>query len=174
MAAGSVRAVSDGALRIVDYDARHRDAFRALNLEWIERWFVVEDADRAVLDDPEGGILAGGGHILMAELDGESVGCCALIRESADMFELAKMAVVPRAQGQGIGVALGRAAIDRARSAGAKRLELVTNSALAPALHIYRKLGFVDVPVGPSEYARADVRMVLDLATPVDRTPRPR
>ena len=151
------------AVAIVDYEPRHRDAFRALNLEWIERYFVVEEADRAVLDDPEGGILAAGGHILMAEVDGAAVGCCALIREADDTFELAKMAVSPRAQGQGIGATLGRAAIERARSAGAKRVELVTNSALAPALHVYRKLGFVDAPVGASEYARADVRMVRQL-----------
>jgi putative acetyltransferase len=150
-------------LRIVDYEPRHRDAFRALNLEWIERWFVVEDADRAVLDDPEHGILAEGGHILMAELDGESVGCCALLRVTDAMFELAKMAVSPRVQGKGIGVQLGRAAIERARQVGAQRVELVTNSSLATALHVYRKLGFVDVPVGPSDYARADVRMVLEL-----------
>jgi hypothetical protein len=39
----------------------------------------------------------------------------------------------------------------------------VTNSALKPALQVYRKLGFVDVPVGASEYARADVRMRLEL-----------
>ena len=152
-----------GAVRIVDYEPRHRDAFRALNLEWIERFFVVEDADRVVLDDPEGTILRGGGHILLAEIDGQPVGCCALIREPDDVFELAKMAVSPSAQGQGIGELLGRAAIARGRRAGARRIELVTNSALEPALQLYRKLGFVDAPVVKSEYARADVRMVLAL-----------
>ena len=156
-------------VRIVDYEPRHRDAFRALNLAWIEQYFVVEDADRAVLDDPERGILAAGGHILMAERDGRCVGCCALIREEDDMFELAKMAVAPEAQGQGIGVLLGRAAIERARREGASRVELVTNSSLAPAIHVYEKLGFVHVPVGGSEYARADVRMVLELSA----APRP-
>ena len=150
-------------VRIVSYEPRHRDAFRALNLEWIEKHFVVEDADRHVLDDPEKTILAEGGHILMAELGGESIGCCALVRIDAQVFELAKMAVAPAMQGQGVGALLGRAALDRARGAGARRVELVTNSSLAPALHVYRKLGFVRVPVGSSEYARADVRMVVDL-----------
>lgn len=156
-------------VRVVDYEPRHRDAFRDLNLEWIERFFEVEDADRRVLDEPERNILAPGGHILIAELDGSSVGCCALIRESDDMFELAKMAVSPAVQGRGIGVLLGRAALERASSAGAKRVELLTNSALAPAIHVYEKLGFVHVPVGGSEYARADVRMVRELLA----APRP-
>lgn len=152
------------AVRIVSWEPRHRDAFRALNLEWIEQHFVVEAADRLVLDDPEGTILADGGHILMAERGGAIIGCCALIRIDDDAFELAKMAVAPAARGQGIGAVLGRAAIERARSAGARRVELVTNSSLAPALHVYRKLGFVQVPVGRSEYTRADVRMIRDLA----------
>ena len=150
-------------VRVVDYEPRHRDAFRDLNLEWIERFFVVEDADRRVLDDPDAHILAPGGHILMAERDGVVIGCCALIRESDDVFELAKMAVAPAAQGQGVGVMLGRAALEHARRSGATRVELVTNSSLAPAIHVYDKLGFVHVPVGGSEYARADVRMVRDL-----------
>ncbi len=153
----------DADVRVVPYEPRHRDAFRALNLDWIEKLFVVEAADRVVLDDPEGTILADGGHILMAERNGAVVGCCALIREADATYELAKMAVAPAAQGQGVGVLLGRAAIERAREAGARRVELVTNSSLAPALHVYHKLGFADVPVGGSEYARADVRMVLEL-----------
>ena len=152
-------------VRIVDYQPRHRDAFRALNLAWIERWFVVEDADRRTLDDPGASILAPGGFILVAERAGDVLGCCALIRESDDAFELAKMAVAHAAQGQGIGRLLGRAAIERARRAGARRVELLTNSRLAPALHLYRKLGFVQVPVGETEYERADVRMILDLDT---------
>ena len=158
---------------IVDYEPRHRDAFRELNLEWIERWFTVEDADRRALEDPEASILSPGGHILMAEREGDVIGCCALVRESDDTFELAKMAVSPAAQGHGVGRALGEAAIERARRAGGRRVELLTNSGLAPALRLYLKLGFVQVPVGDTEYARADVRMVLDLGAPraVDRTP---
>lgn len=153
-------------IRIVDYQPRHRDSFRALNLAWIERWFAVEDADRRALDDPDASILAPGGFIVMAERAGDVLGCCALIRESDDTFELAKMAVAPAAQGQGIGRLLGMAAIERARRAGARRVELLTNSRLAPALHLYRKLGFVQVAVGETEYDRADVRMVLDLGRP--------
>ena len=148
---------------VVDYEPRHRDAFRALNIEWIERYFVLEDVDRQVLDDPEGTILGDGGCIFMAEDAGECVGSCALIRMDDGAFELAKMAVAPTARGKGIGTMLGQAAVDRARTLGATRVELLTNSALGPALHVYRKLGFVDVPLGPTDYRRADVRMVLTL-----------
>jgi GNAT superfamily N-acetyltransferase len=73
------------------------------------------------------------------------------------------MAVTPVAQGHGIGALLGRAAIERARQLGARWIELLSNTSLAPALHLYRKLGFVEVPLGASDYRRADIRMVLKL-----------
>ena len=150
-------------VHVVDYEPRHRDAFRALNVEWIEQYFVLEDVDREMLDDPEGTILRDGGHIFIAEEGGDYVGSCALIRMDGGAFELAKMAVAPAAQGKGIGTMLCQAAVDRARTLGAPRIELLSNSKLGPALHVYRKLGFTDVPLGPSEYERADVQMVLHL-----------
>ena len=150
-------------VHVVDYEPRHRHAFRTLNLEWIEQYFVLEDIDRKMLDDPEETILRDGGCIFIAEEGGEYVGTCALIRMDDGIFELAKMAVAPAAHGKGIGTMLGQAAVDRARSLGATRVELLSNSKLGPALHVYRKLGFVNAPLGPSEYQRADVKMVLEL-----------
>lgn len=152
-----------GAVVIVPYIPRHRAAFRDLNLAWISRWFKVEEADRRVLEDPEGEILDRGGHILVAEVGAEPVGVCALIREPAGVFELAKMAVDESARRLGVGQALGRAAIALARSVGAKEIELVSNRSLAPALALYRKLGFVEAPLASTEYERADIRMVLSL-----------
>jgi putative acetyltransferase len=49
-------------VRIADYHPRWRADFARLNTEWLERWFVVEPVDRAVLSDPETHILAGGGR----------------------------------------------------------------------------------------------------------------
>lgn len=46
--------------RIVDYAPCWRADFARLNIEWLERWFVVEPVDRTVLSDPETHILAGG------------------------------------------------------------------------------------------------------------------
>ncbi|GAA3938215.1 GNAT family N-acetyltransferase [Hymenobacter algoricola] len=151
------------SLHILDYDPAHQPAFRALNHEWITRFFVMEEPDYQMLDDPQRYILAPGGAIVMAQYDGQLVGTCALLREHAGVFELAKMAVAPAAQGLGIGWALGQAAIVKARELGARQLELLSNSRLTPALALYRKLGFRAVPVPPSPYQRTDVKMVLDL-----------
>ncbi len=134
-------------------------AFKALNLEWIERYFEVEPKDAAMLDDPEASVLSGGGRILMARLGGETVGTCALIRHDEETVELAKMAVSPMAQGQGVGRRLGEAAVAVAREMGAARLVLETNSKLEAAIALYRRLGFKDMDGPRSAYARCNVQM---------------
>jgi GNAT superfamily N-acetyltransferase len=151
------------AARIISYQPEHQSAFRDLNHEWITRYFVLEEADHRVLDDPQRYILDLGGYIFMAEHEGKIVGTCALIKEHDGVYELAKMAVTPSAQGLGVGKLLGRAAIAKAREVGAREVELVSNTRLAPALSLYRKLGFEEAPMPASEYQRADIRMVLAL-----------
>lgn len=148
---------------LVPYTPRHAGAFRALNVEWITRHFEMEPDDEAVLSDPAGEVLAKGGDILIAERGGTVVGTCALLPHSADTVELIKMAVMPAARGLGIGRLLGEAAIARARELGFRKIELVSQSSLQPALHLYRSLGFVEIPLGDVPYKRADIRMIRDL-----------
>jgi putative acetyltransferase len=149
-------------VEIVDFHPDHAAAFKALNIAWISRYFVVEPKDLEVLDDPIGKITGPGGHILMAVEDGEAIGCVALMTMKDGGFEVAKMAVTEAHKGRGIGRDLMAACIDRARAVGARRLYLETNSSLAPALGLYRRFGFQDVePAEPSPYARADVMMAL-------------
>ena len=106
-----------------------------------------------------------GGVILFARdrLSGEIVGTCALMPHG-DEFELAKMGVLETERGREIGHKLGLAIMDKAREMGLRQIFLGTNSSLAPAIRLYRKLGFVQVdPPTPSEYIRADVYMIADL-----------
>jgi ribosomal protein S18 acetylase RimI-like enzyme len=166
------------AIRIVPYAPQHRDAFRDLNLAWIREHFEVEDRDLRDLGDPERYILGPGGYILVAEADrpdgsaGEVVGVCALVAEGHGVFELAKMAVAPAARGMGLGTRLVEAAIMQARAAGARRVELLSNTRLAAAIALYRKLGFVEVPLPRTEYVRANIKMELPLRDGRPATPR--
>lgn len=149
-------------VRLVPYAPHHASAFRALNVEWITRHFEMEPDDEAILADPSGEVLDKGGDILIAERSGIVVGTCALLPHTEETVELIKMAVDPAARGLGIGRMLGEAAIARARALGFRQIELVTHSSLAPALRLYRALGFVEIPVGDMPYKRADVRMIRD------------
>lgn len=153
---------ADDAPRIRDFQPGDEDAFRRLNEEWIARYFVLEDKDRRLFADPRGLILDRGGRIFIAEIAGEPVGCVALLALDPETFEVAKMAVAPAHQGKGLGRLLLERCIEHARSVGKKRLYLETNSKLAPAVALYRKLGFVEVHADrrpQSSYARVDLVM---------------
>lgn len=139
-------------------------AFRDINLEWIERFFVVEAKDRDVLGDPHKYILDPGGAILLAVHGETPVGVVSLVMMGGGSVELAKMGVRPAAQGKGAGRMLVAAAIDEARKMGMRRVYIETNSVLAPALKLYRDAGFAPLKVRePSPYARADVQLELFL-----------
>ncbi len=76
------------------------------------------------------------------------------------------MAVADAYKGQGLGRMLMQACIDRAIAEGGTRLYLETNSALAPAMALYRSFGFKEMPGksrGPGDYERVDVWMELRL-----------
>jgi putative acetyltransferase len=149
---------------VVPYRDDFRPHFEQLNTEWIRRWFEVEEPDREVFRDPVGTIIAPGGQILFV-IDGSEVqGTCALVRRTAVEYELAKMAVAPAARGHGYGDLLMQAAIDWVRSAGGRRLVLVSNTLLTPALTLYRKHGFVEVPLDDDEgYNRANIKLAREL-----------
>ena len=141
-------------------------AFHDLNLAWIAAFFAVEPKDAQTLSDPQSAILAPGGAIFVAELDGSIVGCVALLPMPEHSYEVAKMAVAPEAQGRGAGRRLMTAAIDWAREQGAKRLYLESNARLTPALRLYEAAGFRHLSEEErtvSPYARADVFMELRL-----------
>ena len=149
------------SVRVVEYEERWREDFARLNLEWVERWFTVEDADRAVLDDPGGHVLRDGGRILIAVDDDRAVGTVALKHEGHGRYELSKMAVEPDTRGQGVGRLLMDAALDAFTSMGGTELYLESNTRLEPALRLYESVGFVHHPPREtSPYARADVYMV--------------
>ena len=99
-------------IRIADYDPRWRADFARLNIDWLERFFVVEDIDRVVLSDPEAHILAHGGRVLFAiDADDRAIGTVALKHEGDGVYELTKMAVDP-----GIARAGHRAPADGSRT----------------------------------------------------------
>ncbi len=150
-------------LRIVDFTPAHQPDFKRLNVAWIARYFTVEQHDLEQLDDPEHHIIQPGGHILLAELDGQVVGTVALAPAGPGVLELAKMAVDDAFQGRKIGWRLGVAALDRARKLGATQVFLESNRRLAPALQLYEKLGFREVPMTETPYDRADIKMSIDL-----------
>ena len=143
-------------------------AFRSLNEEWITRFFALEPSDIKILTNPETEILAKGGQIYFAEIEGQTVGCVALIplQGTAGTYELSKMAVSPASRGRGIGRLLITHTLAQARLLGAASLFLGSSKKLQNAVHLYESTGFIHVPptsLPGINYSRADVFMILHL-----------
>lgn len=148
-------------IQIVSFKPEYAVTFKALNEAWINEHFEMEESDRLMLNDPEGYIISKGGEILIALLDQKPVGTCALIKHDDDRFELAKMAVTPKAQGKKVGFAIGKAIVEKAKEVGCGTLFLETNSKLTPAINLYHKLGFTEKEGEESPYNRCNVYMEL-------------
>jgi GNAT superfamily N-acetyltransferase len=152
----------NGGISIFDYRDEYQPWFEKLNRDWIEKYFWMEPVDFLVLQRPEEHIIKPGGSILMATYAREVAGTVALKRVDAEVYEFTKMAVDEKFQGKKIGLALAVAAIDRAKALGGKKVILYSNTRLTPAITLYRKIGFREVPVdGP--YKRSDIKMELIL-----------
>ena len=157
--------MTPSVITMLEYSSFYQPWFERLNRHWIEQYFWMEPIDVAVLQDPESHIIQKGGAILMASVDDEIVGTVALKYVEPGVYEFTKMAVDERFRGQKVGLALAETAIEKARSLGANRIILYSNTKLVPAISLYRKLGFVEIPVDGT-YQRSDIKMQLNLATP--------
>lgn len=144
---------------ILPYSESLAPHFLSINREWIEKYFAMEPFDLAQLQSPQETLIDQGGEVLFAEWQGEIVGTVGLKNMGNHQYELIKMGVLPKARGQKIGWLLGQAALDWSQKQGAEKVLLYSNSILAPAIALYRKLGFREIPMEPGTYQRCDIKM---------------
>ena len=85
------------------------------------------------------------GALLVAEENGRIAGCVALRELRIGACEMKRMFVAPEFHGRGVGQALARAVIKRAKDLGYRRMMLDTGPAQREAQALYRKIGFMDV-----------------------------
>ncbi len=145
-------------LRIRDAKPDEREAIRALTLAAYAQYATImaptawPGLQEAIL----GGLAAeADADKLVAELGGELVGSVFLFPPAeggADgggrmvWPELRLLAVAPEARGRGIGAALVRACVERARRSGAEAIGLYSSASMRAALHLYERLGFTRAP----------------------------
>jgi N-acetylglutamate synthase-like GNAT family acetyltransferase len=97
--------------------------------------------------------------IFYAQYNGKIVGTVSLLKIDETTFELSKMAVTEGVQGLGVGNKLMEHCIETANQKGIKKLLLYSNRKLSPALYLYKKFGFEEVPLEKGVYERADIKM---------------
>ena len=99
------------------------------------------------LDAPASHYAARDGRLWIATLDSDVVGSFALARTAdADVFELFKVYLLPRARGGGTARAMLREALAHARARGGRRLRLWTDTRFAEGHRFYERNGFVRLP----------------------------
>lgn len=150
------------AIDILLYRPEHQPWFEKFNRTWIEKYFRMEPIDFEVLQNPEEYIINKGGAILMASYNKEMAGTVALKFVEPGVYEFTKMAVEERFRGLKIGEALSVHAIKIANELRAHKIILYSNTILEPAIALYKKLGFTEIPLdGP--YKRSNIKMELVL-----------
>ena len=153
----------DTGIEMLGYRPELASYFTDLNLAWVEKYFEVEPVDREILENPSSSVIDKGGFIFFAKVGDDIAGTFALMRKEDGVFELSKMAVSERFQGKKIGNFLLEFCLAKARELGAKKIVLFSNTILGPAIHLYRKYGFIEVPLENSEYKRSNIKMEIDI-----------
>ncbi len=151
-------------VEIIPFDKMYAKDFYSLNVDWLKTYFYVEPFDEEVLSKPEFYIINKGGHIFYAKVEGKIVGTVALMpTKDSEIYELTKMAVSPKQRGLKIGQQLVQHCIDFSKAKSFNSLMLYSNTKLENAIYIYRKFGFVQIPIEEnSPYQRSDIKMILD------------
>ena len=151
-----------GSIIIDIFKKEYKSDFETLNLQWIKKYFKVEEEDSRILKNPESYVIDGGGQIFFALKDGKAIGTAAMVLTKERIFELSKMAVDSRYQGLGIGRKLINECISFAKKKSADEIFLITNDQLLPAMELYYSSGFeLDEDYDDNRYERGNTKMKL-------------
>lgn len=146
-------------MKIIPYDSKYKADFIEMNTTWISEMFEMEEEDIRELENIEP-IIERGGNIFFALDQNDQVMACCMIgpREDGD-WEIMKFAAKGMYTGSGAGNACLKACMEYAKEKGVHRIVIVSNRKCVRALHLYRKNGFVEMPVDKEKFpfARADI-----------------
>lgn len=153
-------------IEIIPFEDKYKTAFVELTRQWLEEYFFIEPCDEELFADPAGIYIKTGGEILMA-IDcktGCVAGTCSLVcHPDEGIYEMSKLAVKSDYRRHGIAERLVDAIIVIAKKKRVKLLYLDTSVRLEAAVRLYRRKGFVEIPLKNSHYKRTDMQMVKDI-----------
>lgn len=148
-------------MKIVPYDPKYKEAFVRLNTEWLTKLYYIESFDRYSMEHIDELILKGAMVFFAIDDNGEVLATCMTEPIGDDIWEICKLAAVGQYTGTGAGSSVLKACMDYSIEHGAKKLCLITISGLKPAIHLYKKFGFTEIPYRKDIWhsEKADVEM---------------
>lgn len=144
-------------MNILEYDTRYKNSFIQFNTDWIVDNFgrlEKEDIETFEEIDKE---LENGAMIYFAVDNDVPLATCMAKPMKGETWEICKLASNKHREHKKCGSAVFEAAMQWAIEHGAKRLFLLSNRKLKPAIHIYEKYGFKEVKLNDYEYVRGDI-----------------
>lgn len=153
-------------MKIVPYNRKYKEIFIEMNKQWISQMFVMEEEDRIVLNNIESAVEAGGQIFFAIDEDEEVLACCMIAPLPNGEWEIEKFCARGMHTGTGAGTACLKACIDYAKEKGVEKLVIVTNTKCEQAIYLYKKFGFVEVPVDKEKFPfeRANIAFELVLS----------
>ena len=140
------------------YDSKYQDAFRELNMDWINEYFgSCENFDISFFEKPEDFSFNKGGCILLAKQKDKVIGSIALIPESKTSLEIAKLTTHKDFRRRGIAQKLLNSAVLFAKANSFKQVTAHSNTCLKEAQAFYEKNNFESKPYQDGRYNRVDV-----------------
>jgi len=101
--------------------------------------------------------------IWVAEADQRVVGhLCSAIAEDRETGWIVNAGVLARYRRQGIGQALLQHGVDSLTALGVNRVKITADVSNAPAVKLYRTLGFKQIGVGPDYYGDGRDRLIFE------------
>lgn len=146
-------------MEIIKYQPKYKKDFVRLNKAWIEKYFKMEQEDYDVLNNVDHLIENGAMVFFAVENDNVQATGMTMPLSNGD-WEICKLGADNNYQGKGIGSAVFKACLEYAAANGAKRIIIVSNTILKPALHIYKKFGFKEIPMDNTHhYERENIQL---------------
>lgn len=145
-------------MEIIEYQEKYKDYFIQFNTDWIvDNFGSLEQEDIDTFEHIDESLR--NGAMIYFALEGEAVlaTCMAKPLDDNGTWELCKLGSNKQLPHRGAGSAVFEAAMNWAIHHGAKKLFILSNSKLKPALHIYEKYGFHEVRLTDYEYVRGDI-----------------
>lgn len=144
-------------MKVIPFEEKYRQDFIRFNTAWIVSTFgFLEAHDTETFEKIDEEMKAGAMIFFAVENDVALATCMAMPAEGAT-WEICKLGSNKTVPHKGAGSAVFEAAMNWALEHGAERLFILSNSALKPAIHIYRKYGFTEIPLDDYGYERGDI-----------------